>query len=209
MRALCEKGNSMTPPDIAVVYNEQFSNSLFEKFKDGISNEKLSLVIESREDDGPYMCSEWFILTGIAVFIGKSYFDGFLKEAGKDHYQALKTHLSELTNDVMTTPRIEPVILGTEGKISSKNPYSLAFSIYAEAGDGNRFKLLLPKPNDASNYTEIIHMFLEFLNDYHSGVKVLDSIGYKIERRPSAGMIFVHMDPASEKIEWLDEREFR
>lgn len=143
----------------------------------------------------------------VAVFIAKSYFDGFLKEAGKDHYLVLKSKLSSLTNDVMSKPRIEPVIIGTPGKVSSNNPYSLAFSVYAEANDGNKFKLLLPKPYDTDDYTEIIYKFLEFLGDFHSGIKVLENIGFDEVIRPPGGMVFVHMNPETKQIEWLDHKE--
>ena len=33
----------------------------------------------------------------------------------------------------MQSPRIEPVLLGTKGKVREDSPYSLALSIYAEA----------------------------------------------------------------------------
>lgn len=199
----------MATPDLAITYNENLPSDLFEEFKTSISSGDLCVAIESREEDGPYACPEWFILTAAAVLIGKSYFDGFLKEAGKDHYQALKSHLAGLTNKVMSKPRIEPVIIGTKGKASSNNPYSLAFSIYAEANDGNRLKLLLPKPTDTEDYTEIIYQFLEFLNNYHSGIKVLEDIGFDNQIRPPSGTIFVHMNKESKQIEWLDEREYR
>ncbi|MBL3591788.1 MAG: hypothetical protein JMN24_18725 [gamma proteobacterium endosymbiont of Lamellibrachia anaximandri] len=199
----------MTSPDLAVVYDEHMPKELFLEFKNSIDEKNLSVVVEVKEDNGPYACPEWFMLTAVAIFIGKSYFDGFLKEAGKDHYQKLKSHLTRLTNEVMSKPKIEPILVGTEGKISSNNPYSLSFSIYAEANDGNRFKLLLPKPYDTEDYTYIIHGFLEFLNDYHSGIKVLEDIGFDDNVRAPSGIIFAHMNQESKQIEWLDQREYR
>jgi len=199
----------MESPNIAIVYNENLPSEPFKEFKEVISNRNLSIIIESKENDGPYACSEWFILTSAATFIAASYFSGFLKEAGKDHYQILKTSLSGLTNKVMSKPKIEPVIIGTEGKISKNNPYSLAFSIYAEANDGNRFKLLLPKPHDVDDYTEIIYAFLEFLNNFHSGICSLQSIGFDPLITPPSKHIFVHMNLETKEIEWLDERKYR
>ncbi len=199
----------MATPDIAITYIDRLPSELFEEFGGSISNGELCVAIASRKEDGPYACPEWFILTAAAVIIGKSYFDGFLKEAGKDHYQVLKSHLAGLTNKVMSKPGVEPVIIGAKGKVSSNNPYSLAFSIYAEANDGNRFKLLLPKPSDTEDYTEIICQFLEFLSNYHLGNKVLEDIGFDSRVRAPNGIIFVHMNKESKQIEWLDEQEFR
>jgi hypothetical protein len=49
---------------------------------------------------------EWFIPTAIVFFVAKSYFDGFLKEAGKDHYQLLKSKLSKTAAKTMGNPPI-------------------------------------------------------------------------------------------------------
>jgi hypothetical protein len=104
----------------------------------------------------------------------------------------------------MSIPKIEPIIIASsEGKIRKNNPYSLALSIYAEANDGNKFKLLLPKPNKSTDYTEIIYKFLDFLNDFHNGVKVLEEIGVE-EKKHIGRLILVHMNSESRKIEWLD-----
>ena len=194
----------MKSPDIAIVYEETLSSDLFDNFGNSLKEENLNIVVEARPISGPYAGLEWFLPTAIMVYIGKSYFDGFLKEAGKDHYNKLKESLSGLTQKTMSIPRIEPIIIvSSEGKIRKNNPYSLAFSVYAEANDGNRFKLLLPKPNKSIDYTEIIYKFLDFLNDFHNGVKVLEEIGVE-EKKYMGKLILVHMNPESRKIEWLD-----
>jgi len=196
-------------PDIGIIYNEHLPSDLFDEFKRSLAQEGLNLDVQSRPDTGPFACAEWFIPTVIMAFIAKSYFDGFLKEAGKDHYGILKKKLSETTQKAMEIPRIEPTIFATEGKVSGNNPYSLAFSIYAEANDKSTFKLLLPKPSEANNYSEIVQVFLEFLNDYHSGVKSLESIGFSPNEKIPANHIFVHMNQSTKKIEWLDEKLYR
>ena len=199
----------MNSPDIAVFYEESLSSDNFDEFQRAVANQKLSLVVESKPLSGPYACLEWFMPTAIAVYLGKSYFDGFLKEMGRDHYQKLKSNLANLTNKELSKPRIEPIIIGTKGKIRENNPYSMAFSIFAEANDGNSFKLLIPKPADTDDYTEIIYKFLEFLNDFHSGIKNEESLGFNMNTRPPSRMIFVHMNPETKCIEWLDHRSHR
>lgn len=199
----------MSTPDIAVMYDENLSSEMFDDFRNGVSNEGLNLVVESKPESEPFMCAEWFIPTAIVAYIGKSYFDGFLKEMGKDHFSSLKKMLSGLAVKSMSKPRIEPVLIGTEGKLSKNNPYSLAFSVYAEANDGNRFKLLVPKPSDTEDYTEIIYKFLEFLESYHSGIKRVEDIGCDLSKKPPSGHIFVHLNPKTKNIEWLDESLYR
>lgn len=209
MLGVMYEGEIMESPDIGVAYNEHLPSELFIEFKDSLNNNNLNILVESQPDNGPYACPEWFMLTAGAVYIAKSYFDGFLKEVGKDHYKKLKNNLSCLTNNVMSRPKIEPVLIGTKGKVSLNNPYSLAFSIYAEANDGNRFKLLLPKPSSDNEYSKIICAFLEFLNDFHSGIKVLEDTGFNMQTRPPSGMIFVHMNPETKQIEWLNHLDYQ
>ena len=200
----------MNKPDIGVVYEEGISGDFFGKFQDDVQADGLSLVVESREPMGAMACAEWFIIPAVGAFIASSYFSGFLKKMGKEHFHSLKASLSNLTNDVMATPRIEPTLFSTDGKVSSNNPFSLAFSVHADAEDGNTFKLLIPKTVLGGDYGSITNKFMEFLSDYHLGLQSLDSIGcaWKSERPPS-GMIFVHYNSKTDSIEWLDEQDYR
>lgn len=204
MNRYAHKEETMSKPDIALIYEESLPEDLFQDFKEGLSNDKIKVSVESRPPSGPQACLEWFIFPLVAAYISKPYFEAFFGEMGKDHYAILKKKLSETTTKVMSQPKIEPVLYGTKGKISKDNPYTLAFAIYAEANDNRRFKLLIPKPTDGNNYNEIIEIFLEFLSEYHSGLKELSAIGFDENIRPPSGLIFVHVNPATKTIEWLD-----
>ncbi|MFT6138580.1 MAG: hypothetical protein ACJAUJ_001675 [Salibacteraceae bacterium] len=200
----------MRKPDIGVVFEERIPHDFFDSFQNDIKAEGLDLVVESREPTGAMACAEWFIFPIVAAFIGKSYFDGFLKEMGKDHYQSLKNSFSNLTTKVMNNPRIEPTLFGTAGKISTNNPFSLAFAIHAEAESGYRFKLLLPKSTGDCDYNLITSKFMDFLSDYHLGLQTLESIGCAWETgRPPSNMIFVHYNTDKDCIEWLNEKDYR
>jgi hypothetical protein len=200
----------MKRPDVGVIFEENVPNDLFEAFKNDVKANGLNLVVESREPSGPMACAEWYILPAVAAYIGKSYFDGFLKEMGKSHYQLLKDALSNLTNEVMSKQRFEPTLFGTTGKISSKNPFSMAFSIHAEAENGYTFKLLIPKSASGCDYDLISNRFMDFLSDYHLGLQTLESIGCAWEsQRPPSNIIFVQYNADKDSIEWLNEKDYR
>jgi hypothetical protein len=197
-------------PDIGIIFDQRLSSEDFKSFEDAVKFEGLNLAVESREPSGPMACSEWYILPVVAAFIGKSYFDGFLKEMGKDHYQSFKDNLSTLTNKVMNKPRIEPILMGTEGKISTNNPFSLSFAIHADTDDNFTFKLLVPKLESSCNYDEITTKFMEFLENYHLGLQSLDSIGFVHDSElPVPYLIFVHYCTESKSIKWLNEKYYR
>jgi len=201
---LCVSGEKMSLSDIAISYDESLNADDFEEFHHDLANERLEIIIESRPGGEVFASLEWFIPTAVIVFISKSYFDGFLKEMGKDHYLKLKESLSSLTNKQMSKPRIEPIMIGSPGKVNPNNPYSMAFSVYAEANDGNKFKLLIPKPSEIDDYTEIVYKFLDFLNDYHMGIKNEGSIGFDINSKAPSRLILVHMNLHTKCIEWLN-----
>ncbi len=200
----------MKKPDIGVIFEESVPSEFFEDFESKLQAEGLSLVVKSRPPTGPMACLEWYVVPAVAIFIGKSYFDAFLKEMGKDHYHSFKESLSNLTKKVMCNPRIEPTLFGVQGKVSNHNPFALAFSIFAEAEDGCRFKLLIPKSISGENYDLITNRFMGFLSDYYLGLKTLESIGCILEgHRPLSNIIFVHYNPANDSIEWLNEKDYR
>jgi hypothetical protein len=203
-------GENVKKPDIGVIFEENVPSDLFEDFENNVKADGLNLIVESREPAGPMACPEWFIFPVVAAFIAKSYFDGFLKEMGKEHYQSMKDNLSNLSNKVMANPRIEPTLFGSQGKLSTNNPFSLAFSIHAEAENGYTFKLLIPKSISGSDYGLIANRFMEFLSDYHIGLQTLESIGCAWEgERPPSNLIFVHYNGDKGSIEWLNEKDYR
>jgi hypothetical protein len=72
----------------------------------------------------------------------KSYFDGFLKEAGKDHFAALKKRVGALWSKFFGDGR-EVAIASGAHKVSRNPKYSLSFSIVADAGGRRALKLLV------------------------------------------------------------------
>lgn len=194
----------MQKPDVVVSVESDFPKGLFDDFLSAVNHENLNIETEEREPSGLQAGVVWYLLTAAVIFLSKSYFDGFLKEAGKDHYLSLKKALANTTNKVMSTPRIEPTFIGSAGKVDESDPYSMAFSIYAEANDGKRFKLLIPKPSVESNYTNIVFKFLEFLNDFHSGILALADIGVSESSREKLILVYFNVDTGN--IEYLNSR---
>ena len=200
----------MKKPDVGVIFDNRIPKDFFKEFEEETRTKNFSLILNPREPTGPMACLEWFMVPIIGAFIAKSYFDGFLKEMGKDHYQILKQNLSQLTTKAMNTPRIEPTLLGTDGKLSTNNPFSLAFSILGESGEGFIFKLLIPKATKEIDYGLIASSFMDFLSDYHLGLQSLTSIGFPTETdQLLPHTVFVHYDFDTHSIRWLNEQDYR
>jgi len=189
---------------IGILHFDEIDNSIFCEFVSKVNHSGLNIEIEQFPKPGPFATLEWFIPTAIIAFIGKAYFEEFLKEMGKDHYNALKISLAKLTKNSVSQPHAEPILISSPGKVCKDNPYSLAYSILAEGNNGYRFKLLIPKYSSDINYQNIVTQFMEFISDYHSlGDK--SSAAREVQKSQiPGGTVLVHYNPKTEAIEWLD-----
>jgi len=197
-------GEIVQKPNIGVLYVDRIEGSFFEDFISTVDRDDLGLVVEGRPDPGPFACAEWFIPTAIAVFLGKPYFESFLKEMGKDHYTLLKKGISGLCVKTVVSRRFEPVLMSsTGGKINKNNPYTLSFSVMAEAENGYNFKLLLPKVSDF-DYQKAIDIFMDFMADYHSDGELSLAVEIiKLSGIPG-GTVLVKYNSETSRIEWQD-----
>jgi hypothetical protein len=158
----------MKSPHLAILHTTSIPRDAFTEFARLVSAENLDFQIQSREPDGPFAGMEWLLPTAVIVYIGKSYFDGFLKEMGKDHYALLKAGFGKLQSKLLGSEAPKMTIISTQGKTRSDQKYSLMYSILAEAGEGINFKLLIQREITEENYEQVIAAFLEFLQAFHS-----------------------------------------
>lgn len=156
----------MLPP-LAVSFCLPIRQDTFRDLEAALATGSVPVEIEERDPPGPQAGLEWLLPTMAIVFIGKSYFDGFFKEAGKDHYTLLKKGLSTLYGRLVGPGAPALTVVSTAGK-RSDNDYSLLFSLMAEADDGLRFKLLIQKSASEEEYAATVSAFLEFLDAFHA-----------------------------------------
>lgn len=189
---------------IAISHPESFNNSIFKEFLEEIESDGLNIRVEETPEPEVFATFEWFIPTAIIAFIGKAYFEEFLKEMGKDHYNLLKFSLAKLTKKTISQPRIEPILISTSGKVSKNNPFSMAYSIMAEGADGYRFKLLIPKYSPEIDYEKIVLKFMDFIAEYHAVGKKSDASQQINKSGAPSGTILVFYNPEIDAIEWRD-----
>ena len=164
--------------DVALSYRKEIPADVVDDFINLVSMPNLRLTIEEREKDGPYAGLEWLLPTAVVVFICKSYFDGFLKEMGKEHYYLLKKSLKELCRKLLGSdgPRVFKI---TKGKISEPNDYSLVLSVMADFGGRKKIKLLIQQDASEQECKEIIDTFLDFLDNFYNiapNIKLLEEL---------------------------------
>lgn len=159
------------PPHLRISYQHPFCERPVQAFVNAAKAPGLNLTVEPCQSAGVFAGLQWLIPTAIVLWIGRSYFDGFVKEAGKDHYQRLKQCLNSWWPTFFgDSPEIRVSATGTPGRIGTEPAsYSLAVSILGEADSGLQFKLLFPNSISAQDFNAATARFFDFLENFYSG----------------------------------------
>lgn len=161
--------NDASDTDIRLRYVDSISGELLQPLVDAVSDAGIRLSVECRPQPGPFASLEWYVPTAAVLFLAKSYFDGFLKEAGKDHYAAVKKGLGAVWSVFFGDDRAVRISIVTSGvkKATRGGTYSLGLSVAAEAGRGECFKLLILEASTQEELESAIGTFLAFVERFH------------------------------------------
>lgn len=189
-----------------IIFNcpEDFPDILVEKLISDIKADKLNLQV-SRIPNESFAALEWTIPGLIAIFITQSYFGGFLKELGKDHYLTLKNWLKR---NAIDSRKINVTTLtasiSTE-KVNKSNTQSKAFSIYIQTADNRSLKLLFDLNLDNSIWESSIDKIVELAYDncmnYPNDKLTLDLSKLDVDSRN----IYAIINPETGEWEFLDQ----
>ncbi len=189
-------------PILFISSEERLHENSFTEFEESMNDDHLPIYIHLTDNSEVYFLHERFIPSGIFIIIERSYFDHFLKEAGKDHFHKLKVAITDLTRNILAKQIAEPTIKDfTGGMFGEVFPYSLRLAICADASGKKKFRLMLPNSGKKVDYDEIVNKFLDFLYDFHMGLISIDDMGITYDMYFNGRSILVHMDSESKKIE--------
>lgn len=191
----------MRPP-LRVIFETGLPEAFFREFSDSVSNEELTVELIEKSPMGPLAGIMWMLPTLSAVYLAKPFFDGFLKEAGKDAYEILKRALAKLAEQTAGLP---VRVVATPGKVDHNDPYSNTFSIYAEIPDGNQVKLLIPKNAENTDYCLTTFAFVDFVKScYEDGGPAFSEVRFDLFGKPRSDLIPVTYNTETGEIERAD-----
>jgi hypothetical protein len=194
--------NRAALPHIGISYEDRVPEAVFDEFRNMVAAEGLDLEIEARESAGPFAGIEWLIPTAVILFVTQSYFAGFLGEMGKDHYALFKQGVKGLRKRFN---QVKVTVIGTPGKASAEQPYSLLYSICFEGVDGRMFKFLVPSAEyDPANGEKAMDAFLDFLEAYYGGALEKAHSATLSNARDFGRTVLVAYDPVAGRIWPID-----
>lgn len=188
-------------PDIVLSYEGRVPDEIIENFKALVATEGLNLIIDERLSTRAYAGVQWLMPTVIAAYIAKPYFESFLTEAGKDHYNLVKKGAKAIAQKVRA---ITLTRLGTPGKVKPQDPYSPVFSIYCDKDGGGKIKFLIPGNVSEADMETAMEAGLNFIEDYR-WKRVEASLFADVSEQPRTGSItLVAYDPQTKKVSVID-----
>lgn len=185
---------------IGLLHEDQITEVFLQGFEESITAPGLIFKRETRPSGVHFAGIEWLMPTAVLVYVAKPYFESFLKEMGKDHYDLLKKGFNKLY-ERFAGPRASDVkAVATQGKSSKDQPYSLFFSVVAEAPDGVRLKLLIPRPIEQAEYEIAISGFLDLVQSTYGG-DVPEDVATTFKDAPiTSGTVLVTYEAATGKL---------
>jgi len=155
---------------IAISYEKNIPDEIISAFVSDISAPGLAIRSEAREPEF-HAGVEWYIPTALIIFIGKAYFDSFLKEMGKEHYRLLKKGINSLWKYFFGHERpFKFKRVSSKGKVSVVPQYSIALSLMTDLSDQYRIKYLLKDNLSEDDFKKAIEHFFNFLEELSAGV---------------------------------------
>ena len=83
-------------PHLVVIHTDTIPSDFIADFTDAVRADRLELLVQARPSGVPFAAIEWLMPTAIVAYIAKPYFESFLKEMGKDHYEFVKNGLKKI-----------------------------------------------------------------------------------------------------------------
>lgn len=127
----------------------------------------------------------------MVLFITENYFDGFLKEAGKDHYGVVREASINLWNDYFgSNNKPKYIEIGTPGKVNPFDPYTSLFSIMSKTKDELRIKFLFREDYSEQQFSKAYGRYLDFLSDLSNGI-IDEHMIEQLNQNPPVGNILL------------------
>lgn len=186
-------------PEIGILLVDNFPDEIIENYKKELSAPNLNLQIHKAPLSGPYNSLEWTVPTLVCIYLSKSYFDGFLKEAGKDHYAILKKWLKKTSDNIRT---IKVTVIAAEQskeKLATNNTQSKVFSIQTKTNTEQHLKFLFDQNLSQENWNLAIEKLLKLLDEHFTN-GITDELTVEIKNNNLEKSIYARLK--SDTIDW-------
>jgi hypothetical protein len=187
-------------PDLALLISEAFPAGFEDDLLADLASGGASAA-SIRISSGPFAGLELYLPTAVALFVATSYFGGLIQKIAEGHYETLKGVAKKLYHRIVGV-RVTPI--GTVGKVSPVQKFSLSYSITGELAPKLNFKLILASEISIDEAEQGIDAFLDLIGDIHFGVLDPENLEHLLSYRPVGGIVLVTFDTKTRRIVPVD-----
>jgi len=192
---------------IGVVFPYNADDTFIDETVEGLKIKGLNIEIFKKPKPEAMAAIEWVIPTAIAAYILKPYFEGFLKEAGKDHYYKLKSWLKNFANKGRSIKVHTIYSDQTPNKKPNSNKQSQSVSVILQTKNDKTIKLLFDNDLIKEDWEDAIEKLLDFVIDNYEHYPK-DALSKEMEPfnlKPNQ-QIYAIIDKDTKKLMFFDER---
>jgi hypothetical protein len=165
------------------------------------------LVVELRPNQPTaWAALDWIIPGALTAWVLKPYFDGFLKEAGKDHYLKLTVWLKELCTASRSIHTVILTASDSREKIS-RDSQSKSISIFFQLKDNRKLKLLFDLELSTDDWHAAVDQMVDMVMENYSPLYPNDRITLAKPFQKSDEYIYAILDRETKQWVLFDTME--
>lgn len=194
----------MTTPSAPEVERPDIVLMLFDHLPDALeADARVQLDVPGfrtvvvRRPAGPFAGIELYLPTAVALFVAYGVLNGYLQKIGEDGYEALVRAAKVLWRRCR---HINAALIGSRGKVSQVQRFSLTYSITGEITPGLRFKFLIQSEISEDEADAGITAFLALIGDLHNDRLSPANLEALLTYRPVGGTVLVSYDATKRMI---------
>lgn len=189
---------------IVFVYPESFSQQIIDAELGEVNVKNLQFQV-ARQENSMYAAMEWIVPTFFATYFLKPYFEAFLQEAGKDHYELVKSACKKmLAKGKVSKSHLISASESTQ-KLSGNYTQSHTVSITFQMKTGRQVKMLFDDNLDLTDWENAFDEFSGYIIEHYENFPT-DNFSNKIKDLSPKQYysIYVKINPKTKKLEFHD-----
>ncbi|MGV3538779.1 MAG: hypothetical protein ACO1OQ_03155 [Rufibacter sp.] len=188
---------------IGIVCPDNFPDIILDEIINEIDEPQLKIAVK-KTSPGAFAAAEWTIPTILITYLLKPYFEEFLKEAGKDHYQKLSNWLKKFVTNTKDISVKTITSSGSVHKLDDSYTQSKAISLIIQTKTGKPIKLLFDNDLSKEDWENAIDSILDFvINNYENFPN--DEISIKTKDLKPNKPVYVLINKSYKELEFFDD----
>ncbi|SFQ80219.1 hypothetical protein [Hymenobacter arizonensis] len=148
--------------EIGCAFPDYFPDVIVEDMLGSPKERPVGLLVE-RVPTEAHASIEWVLMTGVVAWVSKSYFESFLQEAGKDHYQLLSNWLKGLVGKSRILKSRTITASQSTEKIQSGYRQSKVISVMMQLKNGQTVKVLFDDQLSQQEWEEAVEQMISLV----------------------------------------------